>query len=372
MTKAQIKEIILKSHMRSEKKIIPWVHKTFPNASEEKIKKVLESMVHDKYTLSRDDTSKHYYVPIFTPFIGGFQIDLIDQSRNDPADGTPNGVTTRAHHKFPKYFLVAINVNTKYAYAYKMSAKTQAEVIRCLDLLANDVKDVGEGKLVYISADKEPAWNTQSDRVSQGILKWFTDHKCKLKLIESERHSALGVVDRFIRELRDMNVKSSREVMTVEPDGTVKGKSHDSRYYHDFTPYRMFKLIKIHNTSFNTSIGMTPEEMENDVNKQKEYIIQKVYEANRRQKISDFQLQEGSWVRFMIPRNMMRKRRYQFSQQKVNIIKKEGNAYVCEAADGTQKKLARWRLLPIEDPSKFNRLESFTRIEYWHRKRALA
>jgi hypothetical protein len=324
-------------------------------------------MVHDKYTLSRDDTSKHYYVPIFTPFIGGFQIDLIDQSHNHPADGTAGAAQTDAKDQFNRYFFVAINVNTKYAYAYDMTGKNEDEILRCLNLWYRDLTQVGEGKLAYITADKEPAWSD-----GRRIRQWLVDKKCKLKLIESERHSALGVVDRFIRELRDMNAKSKREVMKVKADGTVKGKSHDSRYYYDFTPHRMTKLINIHNTSFNTSIGMTPEEMENDVNKQKEYIITKVYEANRRQKISDFQLQEGSWVRFMIPRDMMKKRRYQFSQQKVKIIKKEGNAYICQAADGTQKKLARWRLLPIEDPSKFNTLESFTRIEYWHRKRALA
>jgi hypothetical protein len=146
MTKAQIKEIILKSHMRSEKKVIPWVHKTYPNASEDQIKRVLESMVHDKYTLSRDDTSKHYYVPIFTPFIGGFQIDLIDQSSNQPADGTPAGVATPAENRFDKYFFVAINVNTKYAYAYPMSGKNENEILRCLDLWYNDLTQVGEGK----------------------------------------------------------------------------------------------------------------------------------------------------------------------------------------------------------------------------------
>jgi hypothetical protein len=368
MTDADIKKIILKSHMRSEKKVVPWVRERLPHVSEDKIKSVLEKMVHDKYMLSKDDTSKHYYVPIFTPFIGGFQIDLIDQSRNDPADGTPNGVTTRAHHKFPKYFLVAINVNTKYAYAYKMNGKSQEEVLRCLNLLAADVKDVGEGKLAYISADKEPAWNTNSNRVSPNILKWFNDHKCKLKLIESERHSALGVVDRFIRELRDMNAKSSKEVRDKEDPNS---KSHDSRYYHDFTPWRMYKLIKIHNTSFNSAIGMTPEEMENDPDEQKKYIIKKVYEANRRKKISDYQLKVGSWVRFMIPRNMMKKHRYQFSNEVVEIKKKEGNVYTCQAADGTKKKLARWRLLPVEDPSKFNTFESFKDIFYWKPKKRL-
>jgi hypothetical protein len=129
----------------------------------------------------------------------------------------------------------------------------------------------------------------------------------------------------------------------------------------------MAKLIKIHNTSFNTSIEMTPLEMETHPEKQKEYIIKKVYEANRRTKISDFELKVGTWVRFMVPRNMMEKRRYQFSPEIVQIAGKDGKAWICKAKED-QKTLARWRLLVVEDPSKFNQLRSFKDVVYYKKK----
>jgi hypothetical protein len=174
-------------------------------------------------------------------------------------------------------------------------------------------------------------------------------------LVESDRHSALGVVDRFIRELRDMNARSGKE---------TKGATGEARKYRDFTPKRMARLINIHNTSFHSSIEMTPLEMETHPEEQKKYIIKKVYEANRRKKISDFELKTGTWVRFMIPRNMMEKRRYQFSNEIVEIVGKDGNAWICKAADKTTKKLARWRLL-VADPSKFKKLKTFDGVPSW-------
>jgi hypothetical protein len=354
MTDHTIKEVILKSHLRGEKKVVPWVRKKLPHVSEEKILAVLETLTHDKYKLSKDDTSKHYYVPIFTPFMGGFQIDLIEQTHYKSQAGAKQNA--KLVDQFLPYFFVAINVNTKYAYAYPLKSKSEADILKCLNLFAADLKKVGVGKLVFISADKEPAWEK-----GQAIRQWLTVRKCKLKLIESERHSALGVVDRFIRELRDMNAKSGKEATNQKAD-------HDARKYRDFTPNRMAKLINIHNTSFNTSIDMTPLEMETHPEKQKEYIIKKVCEANRRKKISDFELTPDTWVRFMVPRNMMEKRRYQFSNEIVKVVKKDGNAWVCEAVDGTQKKLARWRLLVAKE-SKFKKLKTFTGVVYWKAKK---
>jgi hypothetical protein len=129
----------------------------------------------------------------------------------------------------------------------------------------------------------------------------------------------------------------------------------------------MAKLITIQNTSFNSSIDMTPLEMERHPEEQKKYIIKKVYELNRRKKISDFELKVGTWVRFMIPRNMMEKRRYQFSPEIVRIAGKDGNAWVCEA-EKDKKTLARWRLLVVDDPSKYKQLGSFKDMVVYKKK----
>ena len=59
-----------------------------------------------------------------------------------------------------------------------------------------------------------------------------------LRIITEQRHSALGIIDRFIRTLRDMNIP------------TVKSE-HQSTHekYRDFTVKRMNKLLEIYNNT---------------------------------------------------------------------------------------------------------------------------
>jgi hypothetical protein len=130
---------------------------------------------------------------------------------------------------------------------------------------------------------------------------------------------------------------------------TGKDGSADTehRHFRDFTPTRMNRLLHIYNTSVHAATGMTPEEMEDDPKKQKEYIFSKIYEQNRREKIEDYDLPNGTWVRFMIPKNMMKKRRYQVTPDVVQIVGREGKAYILQAQNGTQKVMNRWRLFPV-------------------------
>jgi hypothetical protein len=341
LTDNDIKKLILKSHLRGEKKVIHWVKKQIANEvgnttgvaniSEERIKHILENIIpKDRYWLTSSEPRKHYYYSIFTPFIGGFQIDLIVASKKEN------------HPDYPPYYFVAINVNTKYGYAYPMQHKNEAEILRVLNIWEDDVKKVGPGKLAFISADEEPGWNTD------GVEQWLKDRKIQSKLIPSDRHSALGVVDRFVRTLRDMNIR------------TEKGKKEtNDRKYRDFTPKRMNKILDIYNHSIHSTIQMTPLEMENDTEKQKEYIIKKVYEAEGREKITDLNLKVGSWVRFMIPREFSKKRRYQVSPDIVQIARKEGHAYVLMAKDGSTATMARWRLFPVKDKDGYRVLTKF-------------
>ena len=77
------------------------------------------------------------------------------------------------------------------------------------------------------------------------------------------------------------------------------------------------------------------------------FIIKKIYERERRRKITDFELKEGVFVRYIIPNDKNAKKRYKVSKEAYKISHKEGNAYVLIAQDGTTRTLSRWRLFPI-------------------------
>jgi hypothetical protein len=310
-----IRQAILDSHQREEKKVVHWVQRKVPGAQKEEILAELRSLPHDIYRVSKGEHTRHYYVPIFTPFQGGYQMDLLQQS----AGGTTH---------FPAYFFIAINVNTRYGYAYPVSHKDTQSVLAVLSHWYSEAVP----RVVHVSADQEGAWR------SHEADEWFRERKITVNLVDHQRHSALGMIDRFIRTLRDMNVRT-----------------HDSKHepgdrrFRDFSVKKMAKLVGIYNQSLHSGIGMTPEEMNRDPESEKEYIVGKVYETERIKRIKDFELAPGTWVRFMVPRNPMQKRRHQWSQEVARVSMKEKGSYVCAAADGSIKKIPRWQLKPVRE-----------------------
>jgi hypothetical protein len=107
---------------------------------------------------------------------------------------------------------------------------------------------------------------------------------------------------------------------------------------------------------------MTPAEMERDDKAQKKWIIKKLYQKEGREQIQDYTLPVGTLVRFMIPKTMMKKRRFKVSQEVVEVVKVSGASYTCQAADGSKKTFSRWRLFP-EKSGKLARLPSFIGLE---------
>jgi hypothetical protein len=252
-------------------------------------------------------------------------MDLIDQS------------TKRGDR--PAYFMVIVNINTRYAYAYPLDGKGTADLLGVLKKWVDEVEAAGK-KVVHLSADQEAGWSGQE------VQKWLDEKKIRLKLIPSDRHSALGIVDRFIRTLRDMNVRSKKREL-------------DDQDLRDFSVKRMTKFLATYNASLHNAIGMTPTEMEKDDQAQKRYIIKQLYNVHGRKKITDYVLGPGTWVRFMLPRDKMGKRRFQVSPGIVQVKKQEGNSYILMAEDGSVKTVSRWRLIPVKDPEKYKHMPTF-------------
>jgi hypothetical protein len=239
-------------------------------------------------------------------------MDLLEQSHDREAD------------KYPAFFLIIINVNTKFAYAFPTESKNQ-------DTIFNLIKDfVSKHRVISFTCDEEGAFQ------SNKVLNYLTERKISVKLINEQRHSALSVIDKFIETLRDMNT----------PGVHSKHQSDDPKY-RDFTSARMEKLVKIYNDTLHTAHGHTPKEMEDDIKLEKKFIIRKLYQLNRRRKITDFDLKPDTYVRYILPKDPKKKHRYKISPEAYKISHKEGNAYVIMARDGTTKTLARWRIFPI-------------------------
>jgi hypothetical protein len=320
-TKHAIDLAIDKTHLKANKQIVPHVQNAIPTATRKQIE--------DENATRPKDNNPHkrsnYYVPIFSPHPYAYQIDLLQQSN----DRNPTTM--------PAYYLIAININTRFAYAYPQPSKTQTDILANIQRLKADAK-----KITSIVSDEE------NGILSQTVLDYLTTQKISLKVITEQRHTPLAIIDRFIRQLRDMNTP------TVHTQRTS-----DNPKYRDFTPHRMQKLITIHNNTIQQNTNHTPTEMQNGLSLEKSYIIRKLYDRERRTKITDADLPDNTHVRHILQKEPLKKHRYKISPEYYNITGKDGHSYIISARDGTTKTVSRWRLFPVSDISKLKFGASF-------------
>ena len=223
----------------------------------------------------------------------------------------------------PRFWHVFIGTNTHYAVALPLNDKKASSVKKTLTEFINEYKPY------KLTSDEESAF------IEKGNVKLLTDHKVRIHIITEQNHSSLGIIDRFIRTLRDMNI----------PVDKSKRQSHDIKYK-SITPKRMKKLLEIYNSTYHSRIECTPFEMFSDPNKEKEYIFKQIEKKERQEGIKNFRLQNGWFVRYLLPRSKgMTKKRFQYSWECYQISSHRGNMYTLMAQDGTVMNLPRYRLL---------------------------
>jgi hypothetical protein len=140
----------------------------------------------------------------------------------------------------------------------------------------------------------------------------------------------------MIRTLRDMNTPTIKTERTSE-----------NPKYRDFSEKRMAKLIGIYNETIHTTTREKPIDMKDDREKETKYIIKRLYRQEKRHKIKDFELDEGNFVRYVIPRDKMKKARYKVSPEAYQIKGRDGHSYIIMAKDGSTLTVSRWRLFPL-------------------------
>ena len=153
MEDIDIDKAIDKTHLRSTKKIIEHIKKSYPDVTDEQVRRVIKTRPKDNYK-----------------------------------------------HDVSRYYLVLININTRYAYALPVQNKRKETIKNVLQQF------ISEHKIKSIVCDNEGAFS------SQDVLDLLTAHNISLRIITDKRHTALSIIDRFIRTLRDMNIIISIEI----------------------------------------------------------------------------------------------------------------------------------------------------------------
>ena len=269
---------------RSAKKFVPIAIKHGFTKSE--AIQFLDSLAHDKkYTKQTE-----MMLPIFGRHPNSYQMDTLIQTSNAS----------------PRYFLILININSRKLYAIPMDAKDSASVLKALKKFINEVKQIHS-----ITSDQDRAY------LSPEIISFMIDNHIDHQTTFTNDHNRLGIINRAIKTLRDINHKR------------------------DFTTQSMKKALNAYNNSIHSSTGKEP----NDFTSQDEdhYISKKTNETD--EKANKYNLKENSHVRVMNPPQLMKKKRLNLSEKAYKVAYKTGNKYVIKALDNTVSELPRYRLV---------------------------
>ena len=313
-----LKNFIQKLHLRTISKIMPHVKKKFPNATEQEVKDILKSFIHDPPHLNQ----KQYYNKIFSDHLHAWMMDLLDNKGQTPdynnkADTELNETTKR----YPMYWYIFININTRFAVVYPLWHKTNEKILKIIQ------KFTAEHKCVSLTSDKESAF------VSEQTTNYLKSHNISQYIVLDENHTSMAIMDSFIRHLRDMNINNEKS----------KYQSHHSKY-RNFSVNRMNKIIDIYNNTIHSSTHMTPKEMEDDENKEREYIA---FNLIRRSKMKKHDIPNGNYVRLVLAKDLMKKRRFKVSREVYTVSGRDGKNYFIQAADNTTTSVPRHRLIDI-------------------------
>ena len=311
----KINDFIDKLHFRSYNHVIDKVVDAFPDVDLKDIKQIIDNRLKDHYMTRRKIAP--YYVHIFSTMLNTWFHDLFDNGKNNE----------------PRYWHVFIGTNNHYAVVYPLNDKQATSIHETLSQFINTYHPY------KLTSDEESAF------IAKDNVKLCNDNDVLMHIITEQNHSALGIIDRFMRTLRDMNTPNEK---------TMKQSHHEK--YQSISSKRMYKLIEIYNNTYHSRIKCTPQEMFDDEELEQQYIEQQLKRKHKQEDIRDFNLHEGSFVRYVLPKNDMKhKKRYQLSHEcyKINTVK--GNMYTLIARDGTVMNLPRYRLvLCVKDGSKPN------------------
>lgn len=314
-----LSDFIHKTHFRTFAKIMPRVKEKFGDKyTEQDVKDVIASFVKDPPNLDQ----RKYYNKIFSDHLHAWMMDILDNGGQTPIY---NNKAEKEENEMSKpvvyYWLMFINVNTRFACAYPIQRKKIDDVFDELQ------KFVSEHKCVSITSDKEAAFT------SQRITNYLKRKDISQYIVLDGNHTSLAIIDSFIRHLRDMNITNEKS----------KYQSHHSKY-RNFSPHRMFELLEEYNNTIHTTTHMKPIDMENDEKKERQYIA---FQLIRRSKMKNHDIPNGHFVRIVLSKDAMKKMRFKVSREAYKIIGREGKNYIVSAEDETTTTLPRHRLIDL-------------------------
>ena len=247
--------------------------------------KYLQNIIHDV------KIPKAQFMNIYSKHPGGYQMDTFIN------DKTKDGLN----------YLMLININTRRAYCYAMKGKGAKEVAKALN------KFISEAPEIYsITSDQDASY------LSNEVLQLMKDNKIIYTTTEDNNHNVLGIINRFMRTIRDM-VGENRYIKEEE----------------------MSELIDAYNASPHRSLNYKAP---NDMTKTDE----KNYVKNKSQN-NPYDFKPNDRVRVVQAKEPFSKRRNKVSKEAYIVDSKAGNQFIIKSKDESIDKLPGYRLIKTQN-----------------------
>ena len=297
MTEAQINNLLDTLHFRSFDKTYEQVHQTFPAVTKKQLRRIILNRKHDVQP-------KHltkYRIQIYSPSLNTWFMDIFENGRDSQ----------------PPYYHIFIATNSRYAVVHPLNSK--------------DAEDVRQSLLDFILQYHPAKITCDNERafVERQNLQLLEQMNVIMQTVPDKNHSTLALIDRLIRTLRDM--KGNNDPIDVATMNT---------------------LINEYNNTYHSAIKCKPVEMFNSKPREKEYILNMQLKREKQQGIRDFNIPIGAYVRYMIDKDPLTKRRFRMSPESYRVVAKEGNHYVLQASNGESIIKPRFKLV-LADQSKY-------------------
>ena len=277
---------------KSLDKVYKAVKERFPDVKRSDVKEYLESLGVESKSEINPKAMRSKMGKSYSGIIGGYQIDIFIYQR--------------------KYYLLAININTKYGYISKsIKNKSVHAVLPEIKIFVDKFKPDS------ISCDNEPAF------VSKDTVEYLISKDIELRVITEQVHSALGIINRFCRTIRDMLFQSKN--LSLE------------------------EAIKIYNNSYHRTIGMKPIDMQKDSELEEMYISKCIFENKAKIKKLHENIKPGTKVRFINEyENKLQKIRYKLSPYYYIVDSIDNFKAAIMANDGSINSVPLYRIVKLK------------------------
>ena len=277
---------------KSLDKVYKAVKERFPDVKRSDVKEYLESLGVESKSEINPKAMRSKMGKSYSGIIGGYQIDIFIYQR--------------------KYYLLAININTKYGYISKsIKNKSVHAVLPEIKIFVDKFKPDS------ISCDNEPAF------VSKDTVEYLISKDIELRVITEQVHSELGIINRFCRTIRDMLFQSKN--LSLE------------------------EAIKIYNNSYHRTIGMKPIDMQKDSELEEMYISKCIFENKAKIKKLHENIKPGTKVRFINEyENKLQKIRYKLSPYYYIVDSIDNFKAAIMANDGSINSVPLYRIVKLK------------------------